>query len=332
MGRGGGQVNNTQLTTPQFGGYSCSRFKTVRMAELDPNFFGGQENISDNDWETAIVQNLDKAVRDRLKEKGWVETETCCSIGLTLGADNQAVEHSQFMVSGPVETKTLVMDGQKLWPEADAKIQLAITLKKGELFRFSAGGLSSDIIGQEEVEHGIFAMEEGKQPAPIMPADYEDWGVGHFSIRMLCVLSKNSGTRNGIIVKYTVIIFPEGRDELLGRYEAAQSPAWPGFRLAEGYMPLLPRATTAWKCPVIPFVVTDARAEETGSRPASAELRRAVAATMGAAVKAATARTAASLATKWTRLLTNPGELVEAPGDLRWPPAQIPPQDEGNVK
>jgi len=310
--------------------HSISDFFADKMSELDPSFFTGQENVDSKDLSKLRVKNFSSDIVTGLTGFGWDGKGACGSIGLTLDADNQAVVHSEFMVNGPVEGRTVTVECQKLWPDADARVQLALTLKDGSVFQFSNGGLYSDIVAQDQLDYGFFALEEGRQPAPILQPDYEDWGIQSFSLRMLCIVSKNTSVKQGVVIKHTVLIFPEGKEELLAKYEAAQSPAWPGLKLVEGYLALLPKPTTAWRCPVLPFIRLGT--EGLDQLPTGKEMRRAIGATMAAAVKATTSRTAASLATRWTKLLTNPGELREESGDLRWPLTEISPQEKGKQK
>ena len=314
----------TSAATPPLDSFLLTGQHIKKMSVIDENLFSGAENIGTEDLQRAKIVNFTGDVKTVLGRFGWSGLTLCASVGLALSADNSSVEKSVFLVNGPVENKTILVEGTKVWPEADSKVRLAITLKNGSVFTFSAGGLASDIVAQEEVEHGFFAMEEGRQPAPILAADYEDWGIGQFALKMLCTVSKNTSERTGVIIKHAILLFPLGRETLLEKYEAAQSPAWPGIRLTDGHMPLFPKAETAWKCPVLPLIK---RAVEVGGQevwPGAAEMRRAVAATMGAAVKAVTARTASSLLNKWQRLNNNPTELMEERGDLVWPPAELP--------
>ena len=294
------------------------------MSVLDEFFFSGKNDISSEDKGKIIVSNLTSDVKPTLSSFGWNSQTLCGSVGLVLSADNESVERSVFLVSGPVDNKTILVEASKLWQEADSKIKLAITLKNGGVFSFSAGGLASDIVAQEDVEHGFVATEEGQQPAPVLAADFEEWGIGQFSLRMLCSLSKNTSRKTGVVIKHTLLIFPLSKGEMLDKYEAAQNPAWPGIKLTDGYMPLLPRPGTAWGCPVLPLIVVGTAQEEQEAWPPAAELRRAISATMGAAAKATIARTPSSLLNKWQKLASNPGDLAEERGDLVWPPAELP--------
>ena len=302
------------------------------MSVIDKALFSGEGGIGEGEKNRIIVGNFTSDISAALSRSfGWSDTTVCGSMGLALAADNESVDRSVFVVSGPIDSKTILVEGNKLWPDSDGKVRLAITLKNGNIFNFSAGGLASDIVAQEDVEHGVFALEEGRQPAPILANDFEEWGVGKFALRMLCTVSKNTSQRAGVVIKYTVLIFPLDKDNLINKYEAAQSPGWPGIRLVDGHMPLLPRAEKPWGCPVLPFIKKGTTEADQGGWPPAAELQRAIGATMGAAVKAVVAKTATSLLNKWQRIASNPGDLTEERGDVVWPLAELP-SDNGKKK
>ncbi len=63
-----------------------------------------------------------------------------------------------------------------------------------------------------------------------------------------------------------------------------ESAAWPGLLITEGTMPLLPEASTLWKCPVVPLILSGAPFNKHAYLPPEGALRRAVAAIMGQGV------------------------------------------------
>jgi hypothetical protein len=115
--------------------------------------------------------------------------------------------------------------------------------------------LASDLTAQEEIEHGVFETSEGRALTPVLEASYEECSIGEFSAIMLCVISKNSSAEKGVLLKYTVLLFPESRQTLLDSYELAQSPAWPGLKIQEGELPMLPKLTIKWRCPANPVIM-----------------------------------------------------------------------------
>lgn len=299
------------------------------MAPLDKVMFAGGGNIDRESGERLEVKNWRDEVEEKLKQRGWDGTAGCCSVGLFLSADNALVEAGAFIVSGPVDGKQLCIEATRIWPNADARAALILRFRNGGIFTFSEGGLASDIIASEAVEHSLVATADGRQPAPILAAQYEDWGWKGFCLRMLCHISKKSSTRSGVIIGYTILLFPMEKEALLERYELAQSAAWPGIRIAEGQLPLLPRPTTPWGCPVLPLLRTGTPLAEGGTLPSGEVLRAAIGAIMGQQATAETGRTGSAVLAKWEKLANNPEEMVLREGETTWPKTSMPAPNTG---
>ncbi len=239
------------------------------------------------------------------------------------------MEAGAFMVRGPVDGRQVSIEAAKIWPGADTRAMLWLKFREGSIFTFSEGGMASDIIASENVEHSLVALADGWQPAPILAAQYEDWGWNNFCVRMLCHLSKKSSAKAGPVVSYTIILFPLGKEALLEKYELAQSAAWPGIRVAEGQLPMLPRARTPWGCPVIPLLRTGTPLEDGGRLPEGELLRAAISNIMEQQATAETGRTGSSVSAKWERLANNPEELTMKQGETPWPKTPLPTPAQG---
>ena len=299
------------------------------MPPLDKRLFAGLGEFDPEEIAKGEIGNFTSDVTTKLKAFGWDGLSKCCSIGLALSPDNRRVEQGALLVRGILEDK-LSIEANRIWGDASNGVGLVLKLKSGELFTFSEGDLSSDIIDQGQVDHGFYKLRDGAGPTPILEEDYKDEGIGNFCLRMACVLSNNSSVKSGVIVKYTILLFPESKAELLSQYDLAQCAAWPGLRMADGYMPLLPRPKKNWGCPIIPLIKPGAPWEEAGVVPSPEGLRRAVSAMMRKTVTAETARSGPALVTRWRMLASNPGELHTRPGELLWPSTSPPTPEQGN--
>jgi hypothetical protein len=118
-------------------------------------------------------------------------------------------------------------------------------------------------------------------------------------------------------IKYSILLFQMGKDTLLRKYEVAKSTAWPGYLIMEGEFPLLPRATTAWGCLVMPLLLTGTDLEE--QPPSNGDMQAAVAAIMRKAVIAESSKSVKNLLTRWWKLAASPDELVAKKGPMEWP-------------
>ncbi len=299
---------------------------------MDKVMFAGGGHIDRELGAKLEVKNWAEDTEEKFRQHGWDGDSGCAGIGLLLSADNSAVEAGAFIIRGPLDGKQLVVEANRIWPNADARAALLIRLKEGGVFTFSEGGLVSDIISSENIEHSLVATGEGRQPAPILAAQYEDWGWRDFCLRMLCHVSKKSSPKAGVVVSYTVILFPMGKEALLERYELAQSAAWPGLRIAEGQLPVLPRPVTPWGCPLLPLLRTGEALAGGGTLPSGEELRAAISAIMSQQALAETGRTGSAIMAKWDRLTNNQEEVVVKESELAWPKTEMPAAKQGKQR
>ena len=285
---------------------------------MDKALFSGGEDFDGREIERGALRNLTSDVAERLKGFGWLGRIAGC-ICLTLSPDNKSVRAGVLAVRGPVDDKELRVDSNKIWPAASADTFVSIKLPAADIFKFGDGGLCSDYVAEEEVQHAVYENTEGRGPTPVLEADYEERGIGSFCIRMTCIISKSSSARTGVMLKWTVLLFPDAKERILELYEGAKSPAWPGLRLTEGELPMLPRPTTAWRCPMIPLVLPGQVISQSLDLPAPEDLRRTIGAIMAKGVLPETSRTGNAVTTKWRRLANNPEELTENRGKVLWP-------------
>jgi hypothetical protein len=126
---------------------------------------------------------------------------------LLLSADNRQPIAGEFVVRGKLEAKEWRLEAAKLWSEADEQATLVIKTPKADIFSFPEGGLWSDIVDGSELDAAVWVVSEGGQQEQVAAADYGEWGIGEFSARMNCQLSKQSSQAKGVLIKYHVLIF-----------------------------------------------------------------------------------------------------------------------------
>jgi hypothetical protein len=297
------------------------------MPPLDKKLFVGENELRAEDLAQAEIANFSGDIGIGLTKFGW-DGKKCCCIGLTLSPDNARVDRGVFLVRGNLEEK-LNIEASRIWPGAKENVMLVMRFTDSGIFTFSEGDLGSDLVQQEAVEHGFYATTEGQNPTVILEADFEEYGIGDFSLRMTCQLSGKSSVKSGVSIKFAVLLFPSSKANLVDTYELAQTASWPGIRIMEGYLPLLPRPTTAWRCPVVPLMLCGTGFADGGGFPRPEPLRRAIGEIMKKSVVPETGRTGAALQTKWTRLAANPGELVVKTGSVTWPTTPEPEHETG---
>ena len=122
------------------------------------------------------------------------------------------------------------IEAKTIWADTDENVIQSLKLNNREIFTFNATGLTSDILPRENVQ-----------------------GIRNFCLRMACTISKNSSVRKGVVLKYSILIFPDSKGNMLSTYKLAQSLAWPGMRVIE--LVVLPRPPAKWGCPILPLIM-----------------------------------------------------------------------------
>lgn len=297
------------------------------MPNLDKKLFAGERDLAVADCNHAQISNLSGDVDAALKKFGWDAATRYACVSLGLSSDNKRVEKGTFLIRGTLDTKINV-EAAKIWSGANKAVIAVFSFPDAGIFTFSEGDLGSDIVQQEAIDHTFYLIRDGRPPTPILEADYEQHGIGSVAMRMTCTLSSTSSIKEGVVVKYTILLFPLSKESLLASYELAQCAAWPGLRLSEGRMALGPRPSTPWGCPIVPLILGGRPTGESCSVPAGV-LRYAIASMMSKTVEPEMARSGTALLDKWKRLAANPNELMVKAGDLTWPTATAPPPDHG---
>jgi hypothetical protein len=298
------------------------------MPVLDKKLFAGTNELDPGECAKLEIKNLTSDVTDSLAEYGWNGEAAGC-ICLMTSADNERVERGTFMTVGTLGDYK--EEASKVWQNGSTNATLVIKLKTASVFTFSEGGLVSDIIPQEKVEHCLYTSPEDGAGAPsvMLEAEYEEHGVKGFCLRLVCSLSKNSSVKNGVLIKYTVLLFPLEKEKLIQKYDAAQHTAWPGLKVMEGEFPLLVKTKTPWGCPIMPLILTGTSLEQAPQLPTAEELRNSICSIMGGGAQPETSRSASNLILRWRRLATHTDELVVKSSNVDWPKAQKRPNDTG---
>jgi hypothetical protein len=254
--------------------------------------------------------NVDAQLRDNYKWNG----KATAAIGLSLSPDNTKVNNGVFITRGNSGLKEQRIECSKIWSECTGDLSLVIRFPTVDIFTFNTGKLFSDIVPSSSILHTYHAADN----TVVLSDDVTEAGITDFSARMVCQLSSTSNGRKGVVIQYTIILFPCSSDELSDNPDSRFS-SFPGIKITEGTLPLLPKPSKPWKCPVIPFIRPGVPFLDLPTAPSSKKLRNAVAAIMCSAAQPVTCRNGASVTAKWARLRTHPRELADIQPDVTWP-------------
>ena len=222
------------------------------MPDLDKELFRGGSEVKEEDLAKCEVNNLGEDVTNVLTSFDWEGGPAACIL-LQLTPDNERIAAGTLITRGRDE-KEYTLDVSKVWQDANMGITLTIRLPELDSYTFTDGGMTSDFLPDEECIHFFHATKDSGASTPILSANLAQHGIGRFCTRLVCQPAKASSVERGIVIKYTCMLFPASRGELLQMTEQVSSGSWPGIRLGDGEMPLLPRPSVNWGCPVIPLI------------------------------------------------------------------------------
>lgn len=291
------------------------------MVELGDSLFGGGKGPGPAvaDAARAEVSNYADSVDAALSKFGWKgEVAACVVLGLT--GDNRAVSEGQLVIRGRQEDRESKLDISRVWPEADAGTILSIDVDLSK-FQFSKGGLFSDYVESDSVVHH-YAANAATRPRVLLASETARYGIGQFSLRMVCQLSRDCDVERGVWLEFVVLLFPESAADRAKRSAAlTDCPSWPGLFVVGGEIPLLPWPTVPWRCPVVPLLLAGTPFAQEPLYPTAGNLREAIAGIMRRAGAPDVCKTASGLVSKWSRIERRREGLQPAAVAVTWPAA-----------
>jgi hypothetical protein len=285
---------------------------------MDKGLFTGSAAIAGADLSPLEVANGAEAVDEALRRFDWAGLPAGCVV-LQLSPDNSSVASGLFAARGALQ-KEYKIEAAKIWASADPGLLLTAQVPDASHFVFTSGGLASDYLDMGDVEHCVTTT--GRNPQLLLQSHYKDKGVGNFCVRLVCSIQKASA-RHGVTLGFTVLIYPGSSEELLNMSDLANSPSWPGLKMADGEMALLPLPTSPWGCPLLPLLLWGATAGANTNFPSMDELREKIGWLMTTSEPADCCKTRKALMSKWERFCNNPDDFTSKKSQLTWPK---PPQ------
>jgi hypothetical protein len=283
---------------------------------MDKSLFSGDDGIAAGEMHKLEVRNGEEAVDNSLKAFGWNGKNAVGCVLLHLSADNRTATGGQFAARGRLAREEVKLEAAKVWKDAEAGPVLTVRVPGGGEFTFGEGGLCSDYMDSDKIDHCVTTAARGGQP--VLQDDFAAKGIGGFCLRLVCHISK-AAKKTGVTLGYTVLIFPGTAEEVQDVSDLTKSPSWPGMRVAEGEMALLPHPAAPWGCPVLPLLRTSVVAGDEPAWPTAEELRARISWIMATSEPAEVCKTKKALLGRWQKYAENPDEFVAKKGPLSWP-------------
>jgi hypothetical protein len=216
-----------------------------------------------------------------------------------------------------------------IWEDSTPEIYLALNIPTLDIFSFdNGGGLWSNIVASASIVHSFHKTTTGEV---VLADERSEQGVGNFSARMNCQLSSSSDGRRGIVVKFVILLFPAGADELADAPES-KFAGWPGIKLYEGTFPVVPKPTVPWQCPIVPFLRPGVPFSDLATAPSGSRLRAAVSAIMRKSGQPEVLDNGRSVTRRWAEIRASPRTLLVMQSETTWPFVETTPEPEGEIK
>ncbi len=266
---------------------------------IDVNLFAGTGGIASSDVMNSEVSNYSNEVDTALGKYGWKGEAAACVV-LALNGNNTAVLEGHLTIRGKPREKDWRIEAKRIWPGADEGVALIVSGENLKAFKFGTGGLCSDYLDGTAAVHQFYSGES--RPTALLAGDLLEKEIGDFCMRVVCQLSRESTVERGIWLIYTLMIFPESAAGLAAKGHVTSYPNWPGIKITEGEMPVLPRPARAWGCPIVPLLLPGTPLSQEPTIPSAVALKSAIAGVMNSAVAPEVCKNVGSLNNKWAKL------------------------------
>ena len=308
----------------------------ANMPEIDRLLFRGTEQLTAEDWATVTATDLSsRTVGQLLGKYGW-EGKAAATTGIRLKPDNTGPEAARLMLLGTWDS-TLKIQAKKVFAEADQDTMLEIELDNLAVFRFNEGSMASRYTPQEAVKYRLIQGERVLRDEDDRMAQ----GIGDFSLRIIAGLSKACGVKYGLWLQLTVLIFHLSAEHMIDQevMPKAEDPAWPGVKLVEGQVPILPLAWKKrqlfggkdWGAPICPIITTGVPWEAAPGPLDQKEVIEACRSLLNKGTAADSSPTVEAMLKKWER-----PQPVGKPAEKEWPGPEVaaekPKAKKGNGK
>jgi len=300
-----------------------------KMPNMDSSMFGQPSDITNSDITNYEVGNIGEAVTNVLAGLGW-NGEPVGAVILQLSPDHERVAAGSFCTRGRDEREFRIR-AEKAWLDADLSVTVTIRMPELDSFSFADGGLTSDWLQDEEAVHFFHVTQEDGTARPILTPNLEEWGIGRFCLRLVCFPAKACSAEKGVVLKYMLMMYPASKAELTLMSPHTKNGSWPGLKLGEGEMAVLPRPSAPWGCPIVALLRPALEFAQLAKAPSSAALRHAIACVMRRCGVPDVSRGVTSLTSKWERFRTAPASFATKEVPLVWPLPERPAATSGNT-
>ena len=282
--------------------------------------FEPRTDLSPDDLEAISVTGFGQASGQTLRRFGW--NGGCAgTIGLALGPDNKRILATHFNLLGAVhesETGFTAVKAQRFWPTVPQTWELRLPLHDLSIFRFD-GSLVSSWVASQSIDFEVFNLADD---VTVPQDEFEKIGGGHFSLRACAYMTTS------IWLKVHLLILPLSKDTLFKDYACAAHHLFPGLKLANFDVAMLPNATKPFGLAFFPLL-QKGDSEAAYPQMPSFEMREAVSKFLQRGTMPKVMADHKGLLSKLKRIEESGADALTPPAStaaLRWPDAKPSPQ------
>ena len=300
------------------------------MPDLSNYFFAGRGSIPADLARTLEVNGPGASTQAVIAATGW-DGHLVAGVNLFLSPDNDRVINGSFFLLGHLSEDLVAFQAAKVWAGAAENITMHLQPPPAAAIRFPQGRLHSEILASRDTKFAFFkAGALGAAPTSVPEAEWEENGLGDFSVRLVCHISKSTKNATGVLIRITLLLFPVGAETLVAMTDLTAEAYWPGSKILECECPLYPPpGQVAWGCPFLPVLWSGTPFADLPTLPPAEEMRRAIAAIMRTATCPECHISATRLQARWDRIQRDPTFLQARTPILTWPDAARPATPQG---
>jgi hypothetical protein len=225
-----------------------------------------------------------------------------------------------LITRGDLELKEKKMAANTIWADAKPNIMLHLTFPSTDTFMFSTGGLWSQFVDSQQIPHTFHDSSEGRGGRAFISSDERLEGTEPgFCLR----ISSLSSAARGVVLRGAIMLFPAKMDDITEAVES-KFAGWPGLKIAEVPIPMGPRPSAQWRCPILPFLKPFQPFAADDVAPAVSRLHHAVGCIMRNARIYDGLKSGAEVLNKLAYIRSNPKELVDKTPSIVWPEVPDP--------
>jgi len=209
-----------------------------------------------------------------------------------------------------------------VFSNADPEIVLEIKLPDLSVFRCRENTMWSIYVPEEAVEARYL-----KKKQVLRREELEEQGVGNFCLRAVTSLAKSCGKKWGLWLQITLLIYHIPADRMPNVGPAVDDPAWPGIKLTEGQLALLPTAGPKskmwggkdWGAPIVPVLAPGTPMEAAPGPPDQEQLLEACRTLLNRGCLAEAVLHIESMEKRWQAIQEKGGPPKRRPAEKTWP-------------